>query len=439
MTTADLIVIGAGPGGYDVAAARARAGERVILIDYAFPGGTCLNRGCIPTKCLAASSEAAIQARNAAALGVSVGEVMIDYTAVVHRMESVVEGLRDGVRALIAPCTFVYGQARILPDGTVGVGDQVFTAPKVLIATGSAPAALNIPGAGLTINSDGVLQLEELPRSMAIIGAGVIGMEFASIMNGFGVEVTVIEYLKEVLPPFDKEISKRLRTMLTRRGVKFVLGAAVTAVTADNEGVRTVSYDGKKGPETLQADTVVMAVGRRPVVPEGLAEAGIETDRRGYIVTDARMRTTRPGFYAVGDCNGRLQLAHAATAQARVALGEDVNLDAIPAAIFTCPEAAMVGLTTEQAQAQGVNFRTAKALYSANGKAQASGQADGLVKVLYAPDTRRLLGCHIVGAHASDLIAEAALAVSLGLSLDALTTITVHSHPSLSELIASFR
>lgn len=439
MTTADLIVIGAGPGGYDVAAARARAGERVILIDYAFPGGTCLNRGCIPTKCLAASSEAAIQARNAAALGVSVGEVMIDYTAVVHRMESVVEGLRDGVRALIAPCTFVYGQARILPDGTVGVGDQVFTAPKVLIATGSAPAALNIPGAGLTINSDGVLQLEELPRSMAIIGAGVIGMEFASIMNGFGVEVTVIEYLKEVLPPFDKEISKRLRTMLTRRGVKFVLGAAVTAVTADNEGVRTVSYDGKKGPKTLQADTVVMAVGRRPVVPEGLAEAGIETDRRGYIVTDARMRTTRPGFYAVGDCNGRLQLAHAATAQARVALGEDVNLDAIPAAVFTCPEAAMVGLTTEQAQAQGVNFRTAKALYSANGKAQASGQADGLVKVLYAPDTRRLLGCHIVGAHASDLIAEAALAVSLGLSLDALTTITVHSHPSLSELIASLR
>ena len=439
MTTADLIVIGAGPGGYDVAAARARAGERVILIDYAFPGGTCLNRGCIPTKCLAASSEAAIQARNAAALGVSVGEVMIDYTAVVHRMESVVEGLRDGVRALIAPCTFVYGQARILPDGTVGVGDQVFTAPKVLIATGSAPAALNIPGAGLTINSDGVLQLEELPRSMAIIGAGVIGMEFASIMNGFGVEVTVIEYLKEVLPPFDKEISKRLRTMLTRRGVKFVLDAAVTAVTADNARVRTVSYDGKKGPETLQADTVVMAVGRRPVVPEGLAEAGIETDRRGYIVTDARMRTTRPGFYAVGDCNGRLQLAHAATAQARVALGEDVNLDAIPAAVFTCPEAAMVGLTTEQAQAQGVNFRTAKALYSANGKAQASGQADGLVKVLYAPDTRRLLGCHIVGAHASDLIAEAALAVSLGLSLDALTTITVHSHPSLSELIASLR
>lgn len=437
MTTSDLIIIGAGPGGYEVAAQRARAGERVILIDYAFPGGTCLNRGCIPTKCLAASAEAALQARNAASFGISVGEVMVDFPAVTNRMSTIVEGLREGVRSLIAPCTFVQGAASILPDGTVSVGSQIFSAPKVLIATGSAPAALNIPGADLTINSDGILQLEELPRSMAIIGAGVIGMEFASIMNALGVEVSVIEYLKEVLPPFDKEIAKRLRTILTRRGVKFILGAAVTQVTADADGQRTVEYNGKNGPETVKAQTVVMAVGRRPVVPEGLADAGIDVDRRGYIVTDERMRTTRPGFYAVGDCNGRLQLAHAAAAQARVALGEDVNLSAIPSAVFTCPEAAMVGLTTEQAQAQGLNFRTAKALYSANGKAQASGQAEGLVKLLYAPDTQRVLGCHIVGAHASDLIAEAALAVALRLPLTAITTTTVHSHPTLTELLAS--
>lgn len=439
MINANLIVIGAGPAGYTVAAERANAGEKVIIIDYAFPGGTCLNRGCIPTKCLAASAEVMLTASEAASFGISVGEVKVDYPAVVKRMETIVEGLRENVRSTIAPCKFVWGQARILPDGTVGVGDEVYSAPKVLIATGSRPAALPIPGEELTINSDGVLQLESLPASMAIIGAGVIGLEFASIMAAFGVEVTVIEYLNEVLPPFDKEVAKRLRTMLTRRGIKFIMGAAVTSVSQESDSLKKVTYAGKKGDESVIAEQVVMAVGRRPVVPEGLAEAGIEVDRRGYIVTDNAMRTTRPGFYAVGDCNGKLQLAHAATAQAHVALGADIDLNAIPAAVFTYPEAAMVGLTTEQAEKSGIAFRSAKALYAANGKAQAAGQADGMLKILYAADTRRIIGCHIVGAHAADLIQEAATAIVANLTIDDLTVRTVHSHPTLSEIFTSIK
>lgn len=436
MTNADLIVIGAGPGGYEVASERARAGENVVLIDYAFPGGTCLNRGCIPTKCLAASAEVMLTAQNAATFGINVGEVSVDYPAVVQRMTKVVEGLREGIRTLIAPCKFVWGEASILADGSVAVGDEVFSAPKVLIATGSKPAELPIPGADLTINSDGVLQLEALPKSMAIIGAGVIGLEFASIMAAFGVDITVIEYLKEVLPPFDKEVAKRLRTMLTRRGIKFIMGAAVTAIS-EQDGLKKVSYSGKKGEESVVAEQVLMAVGRRPVVPKGLAEAGIDVDHRGYIVVDDAMRTSRPGFYAVGDCNGRLQLAHAATAQARVALGADVNLKAIPAAVFTFPEAAMVGLTSDEADRLGLDYKTAKALFAANGKAQAAGQAEGLVKILYASDTKRILGCHIVGPHAADLIQEATTAIVAELTLDDLTTRAVHGHPTLSEVIAA--
>lgn len=438
MNSADLIVIGAGPGGYEVAAERARAGENVVIIDFAFPGGTCLNRGCIPTKCLAAAADTLLCVNKAADFGIHVDNISVDYHAVTARMNQIVEGLRQDVQSVLTPCTFVHGEAKILPDGSVAVGDQVYNAPKVLIATGSAPASLNIPGAEKAINSDGLLQMESLPQSLAIIGAGVIGLEFASIMAAFGVQVTVIEYLKEVLPPFDKEVAKRLRTMLTRRGIKFVMGAAVKAI-ADNSNTKTVTYTGKKGDETIDVEQVAMAVGRRPVTPQGLSEAGIDVDRRGYIIVDSHMQTTRPGFYAVGDCNGILQLAHAATAQARVALGEDVDLNVIPAAVFTTPEAAMVGLTAEQAEANGIEYSTAKALFAANGKARAMGHADGMVKFVYATGTGRLLGCHIVGPHAADLIQEATTAIATNQTLADIKTRIVHGHPTLCEVLAAAR
>lgn len=437
MNTSDLIVIGAGPGGYEIAARQAAEGRAVTLIERADLGGTCLNRGCIPTKCLCASASAILQAASAADFGVELGEVRPDYARAAARMRAVVAGLRDDVAAVTSKCNVVRGEARFLPDGTVAVGDEVYSAPKVLIATGSKPATLPVPGAELAITSDDFLCLDSLPQSVAVIGGGVIGLEFASIMAAFGVQVTVIEYCKEILPPFDREVAKRLRSMISRRSVKFIVGAAVTAIEEMPDGRRRVVYQGKKGPEAVEADAVLMAVGRRPVIPEGLAEAGIEVDARGRIVTDDTMQTTRPGVYAVGDCNGRMMLAHAASAQAEVALGADIRLDVIPSAVFCEPEAAMVGLTTEQAEAQGIAYKTSKAMFAANGKARAMGHADGLVKLVYDPETRRLLGCHIVGPHAADLVTEAAMAIATDSTVDTIGTTVVHGHPTLSEVVKS--
>ena len=480
MTEADLIIIGAGPGGYEVAAGQAAAGKRVVVIERDEPGGTCLNRGCIPTKCLCAAAGTLRTVRGAAAFGIDISGVNADYAQAVERMRGIVSGLRDGVSQMLAGCTYVKGEARITADGHVQVGDELYTAPKVLIATGSRPARLPFDDGTAAITSDELLQRTTLPASIAIIGGGVIGLEFADILNAYGVEVTVVEYCKEVLPPFDAEIAKRLRSLMSRRGVKFVLGAAVTEIGAiagtqgndvephgndvgtrgndvgtrgNDVGTRVsalssvaptetaapakfVTYTGKKGPETLHVHEVLTAVGRRPVVPAGLADAGIGVDKRGFIVTDEHMQTTRPGFYAVGDCNGRLMLAHAATAQARVALGQDVCLSAILSAVFTEPECAMVGLTSEQCATQGIPVRTAKAMFAGSGKAQAMGQTQGLVKTIYHAETDAVLGCHICGPHAADLIQEMVIPVANAMTASDLRRY-VHGHPTLSEVLAA--
>ena len=437
MTQADLIVIGAGPGGYEVAASEAAAGRSVILIERDLPGGTCLNRGCIPTKCLCACAETALTVASAAEMGIDVTSFTLHYDRAAARMRAIVDGLRDDVRALTSACRYVQGEASFTPEGHVQVDDDIFTAPRIIIATGSRPASLPVPGADLAMTSDEFLALNRLPASLVVIGGGVIGLEMASIAAAFGTEVTVVEYCKEVLPPFDRDIAKRLRTLLSRRGIKFVTGAAVTAVSVDENGDKTVTYAGKKGDVTITASEVLMAVGRRPVVPAGLPEAGIDVDGRGFIVTDDTMQTTRAGVYAVGDCNGRLLLAHAASAQAEVATGHDVDLSAVPSAVFTVPEAAMVGLTAEECERRGMPFAEAKSLFAANGKARANGHTDGLVKVIYDPASLRILGCHIVGPHASDLITEAVTAVSLSLTGLQAGTRLVHGHPTLSEVVSS--
>ena len=436
MTQSDLIIIGAGPGGYELAARRAAAGDSVVIIEDRQVGGTCLNRGCIPTKCLCRSAEVLKTVREADIFGVSAGEVTVDYSRAVARMNSVVDGLRQGVETLLKGCEVVNGRGELTADGNVRVGESIFAAPRIVIATGSNPAMLPIPGAELAMTSDELLAMETLPESMAIIGGGVIGLEFASIMNEFGVKVTVIEYCKEILPPFDKDVAKRLRSLLSRRGVSFITGSAVTGITKNETGL-TVTYDSKKGPQSIEVRTVLMAVGRRPVLPAGIDDAGIEVSPRGFIVTDENMMTTRPGVYAVGDCNGRMMLAHAASAQAEKLYDASVNLDVFPSAVFTVPEAAMVGKTQDQLEADGVSFKTSKSLFAANGKAQALGEPDGFVKVLYDPETRKMLGCHIIGPHAADLIHEAAIAMANGLTIDQLGHVTVHGHPTLGETLAS--
>lgn len=436
LTKADLIVIGAGPGGYEVAAHEAKRGKDVILIEKGYMGGTCLNRGCIPTKCLCAGADLIESLKNAPDFGVEVGEIKLSYGQASRRAANIVDELRRNVGTLVSRCRIVEGEASVTPEGYVSVDGTLYVANKVIIATGSEPATLPIPGAELCINSEDFLRAESLPSRLVIIGGGVIGLEFAYIANAYDAEVTVIEYCKEILPSFEGEIAKRLRLNLTAKGIDFITSAAVTGIYETEFG-KEVRYTDKKGEQTVTAPAVLMAVGRKPCLPHGLNEAGIETGPRGFIVTNNDMETTRPGFYAVGDCNGRLMLAHAATAQAFKAIGENVNTDIIPASVFTHPEIAMVGKTTEQCKAEGIEYVTKKALYRANGKALASGCPDGFVKMVIDPNTGYIIGCHILGAHASDLIQEATLAMTQNVTADKLAMQTVHGHPTLSEVLAA--
>lgn len=432
----EYLIIGAGPGGYEVAARLARRGHSVALIERELPGGTCLNRGCIPTKCLCATASTLLTLRKAAVMGVTVdGTVAVDYPAALSRMHGVVDGLRGGVESLLRGVALVHGEARFLPDGSVEAAGRVFCADKILISTGSRPAILPVEGAGYAVTSDDILEKDmPLPARLTIIGAGVIGIEFASIFSAMGVDVTVVEYCKEILPMFDTDIAKRLRMALQGRGVSFVLGASVQSIGAD----RTVRYTGKKGDAVVEGDLVMMAVGRWPVVPEGAREAGIELTDRGFVAVDADMQTTRPGVYAAGDVTGICMLAHVASAQARKALlGIDVRMDIIPSAVFSEPEAAMVGLTAAECDRRGIPYATARASYASNGKALAGGAASGSVKMLYDPDTRLLLGVQVLGEHASDLVAECAALMYAGVDVDAVADKLIHAHPTLSELIPS--
>lgn len=435
MERSDIIIIGGGPGGYEIAAELADKGMKVTLVERDLLGGTCLNRGCIPTKCLCATAEAALNAQSASALGVEIKDISIDYGKARARMHAVVDDMRDGVRRVLSKVQVINGTATVNADGSIQVGDTQLVADKVLIATGSKPARLPIPGAELALTSDELLQTElPQPQRLTIIGGGVIGIEFASIYAALGTEVTVLEYCKEILPPFDTDIAKRLRMALQSRGIKFVTGANVKAISTD----MTVSFETRRGEATAEADMVLMATGRRPVLPDGLQEADIELTERGFIEVDELMRTTRPGFYAAGDVTGICMLAHAASAQARVALCEDadVDLNIIPSAVFSVPEAAMAGLTATECERLGIECATARCNYAANGKAQAAGVAStGLVKLVYNPQTRLLLGVHVLGAHASDLVAEAVALMHGMVTIDELAGDIVHSHPTLSELL----
>lgn len=432
----DLIVIGAGPGGYEVAAHEVASGKKVVVIEKDLLGGTCLNRGCIPTKCLCAGADALHAIEDAAQFGVKTSRIEASYAEALLRSKDVVATLRDGIRSLLSKCTLIEGEAVIHADGSVWVEDNGFKAPKVIIATGSKPAGLHIKGCEYAVNSDEFLEIDQLPKKIVIVGGGVIGMEFAYIAKTYGSEVTVIEYCKEILPPFDAEVAKRLRLSLVSTGLSIETSAKVSEIRKKSEKLE-VLYTDKKGEQCVEADMVIMAVGRSAVVPDGLSDAGIQVNERGFIVTDGNMETTRPGFYAVGDCNGRLMLAHVATAQSMLCIGQNINLDVVPSAVFVRPEIAMVGLTTEQCKEKGLEYVTKKALYRANGKALASGHSEGFVKVLVSPATGEILGCHILGAHASDLIQEVVLAMAHGLSAEQVAKQTIHGHPTLSEIIAS--
>lgn len=414
MHKSDIIVIGSGPGGMEVASRALKQGRSVTVIERDRLGGTCLNRGCIPTKALCRSAEIMRLVAATSDFGVSVGSVCLDYAKAAERKDAVVAALRDNVALMLSNAEIVTGEARFTASDTVEVNGEVYTAPRIVIATGSRPASLDIPGAALAIDSDRLLALEKLPSSIAIIGGGVIGMEFACILSAFGVDVTVIEYCKEILPNFDRDIAKRLRTSLSREGMQIITGAQVTEITPE----KRVEYIVKGKPASVEADEVLMAVGRRPVIPEGAEQIGISLSR-GAIVVDDTFATSVPGVYAIGDVNARMMLAHVASAQGATVMGADVNLGVVPAVAFTSPECAMVGLAEEQCKEAGLNYKVTKSLFRANGKAQAMGETDGLLKLIVDADTRLIIGCHVCGAHAADLVQEAALAMSSALPVDA--------------------
>lgn len=456
----DLIIIGAGPGGYETAVRAAKAGLQVVIIEKEHLGGTCLNAGCIPTKCLCHSAEGLPptppQER---------GENSSAYLAeAIARKNEVVGKLKAGVAQLMKTpgITLVEGEARFLDSHTVAVNtmDNEFSAPNIIIATGSQTKFLPIPGAHAegVVTSTEMLNLTTLPQRLCIIGGGVIGLEFASIFQSLGSQVTVIEFCKEILPNFDRDLAKRLRTSLKKRGIEFHTSAAakeirplpastcregedtIPPLNGEVRGRLQVDFEEKGKLQSVEADLVLMAVGRVANLQSlNLADVGIETTPRGIVVDD-HMQTNVPGIYAIGDVNGLIQLAHAASAQGKIALDHILNSSCggwqgavIPSAVFTVPEAAMVGQTEEQLTEAGVDYQTHKALYRANGKALAMDAEDGMVKILTNGDGR-ILGCHILGAHASDLIHEVTLAMRLGASIHDLAD-TVHAHPSLSEIL----
>jgi len=435
----DIIIIGAGPGGYETAADAAAHGLTVAIVERDQMGGTCLNRGCIPTKALCRNAEVVNLMREAEVWGVKTGEMTFDYAPVFERKEAVVKQLREGVEMLMgAPgITAIKGEAVLKDANTVVVGGEEYSAKNIIIATGSAPRGLPIEGADLAMTSDDILAMETLPKSLCIVGGGVIGMEFAAVFSTFGVEVTVIEYCKEILPPFDKDVAKRLKTVLSKRGIKIITSAAVNGISQGEDGF-TVSYELKGKAQSVTAEKVLMSVGRQPVLPQGLDTLGVTVGRRGIEVDD-NMMTNVKGVYAIGDVNGRMMLAHAASAQGQRALhaimgkADDIKLDIVPSAVFTVPELAMVGLTEDQCAERGLDVTVKKAFFRSNGKAVAMNETDGLLKMIVDNGTRQIVGCHICGAHAADLIQEVVTAMNAGATIDLLTS-SIHGHPTLSEV-----
>jgi dihydrolipoamide dehydrogenase len=401
---ADILIIGAGPGGYRAAEYAAKQGLQVVIVEEGEVGGTCLNVGCIPTKTYVHSATFA-EAR--------------------ERMTTVIPQLRAGVEGILSHpnITLLRGRASFVSPSECSVCGDIISAKNIVIATGSETKWLPIKGLDdpRVVDSTGLLQLETLPKKLCIIGAGVIGMEFASVFNRFGSEVTVIEFLKECLPALDSDIAKRLRKLLEKKGVTFKMKTAVENV-AD-----------------LDADVILMATGRKPRVQADFANAGVEYDERKGIAVDENFKTTVNGIYAIGDVNGRQMLAHAAEMQAvhvvNHILGKSdaIRFDIMPAAIFTDPEAACVGPTEDQLKATGVSYECRKAFWRANGKAMAMDETEGMLKLFSAVDGR-ILGCHAFGAHAADIVQEVSVLMCRDTTIAQLRDM-VHIHPTLGEIL----
>lgn len=456
-----LTVIGGGPGGYTAAFAAARAGMEVTLVEAAHLGGTCLNSGCIPTKTLKASAEALETALRLAEFGISCdGAPRVDPAAVLARKNRVVDVLRGGLEKACArlKVRLCAGFGKVLDarhvEVTTADGVEVVENDALILATGSR--VLELPGLPFDhthiLSSDDALELDRVPQRLIIVGGGVIGCEMAFIYRAFGAQVTVVEGQNRLLPmpSMDTDVSSLMQREMKKRRIVCELGRTLKDVRVEDGVVRATltasPFVDKPTPAQqkevpVEADMVLVTVGRCPATERlGLSEAGIETDRRGWIVVDENLKTSLPDVYAIGDVLGpaHVMLAHVAAMEGLCVVESlcgaprAMRYDAVPSGVFTSPEVGSVGLSEQQAREQGLEVRCATFQMRELGKAQAMGELPGFFKLVAAADSGRLLGAHIVGAHASDLVAEAALAVANGLTLEQMAH-TIHAHPTLAE------
>jgi len=455
----DLAIIGSGPGGYVAATRAGQLGIKTVVIESRHLGGICLNRGCIPTKVMLHSAAVAHEVRHAAAAGVVTdGEPFIDYEVMLQRRDRVVSHHRGGVRGLIrrAGAQLLVGQARLTGPNTIVVeavttdvgsgndgvfeGTETVEAKHIIIATGSKPAVVPIPGADhpRVIDSDGALELSDVPAGIVVVGAGAIGCEWSVIFARLGSQVTLVEMLPTILPREDKEISAVVAKALKAEGIAVHAGTSITSIK-DNGAELEVELSGGPGG-TISAEYVLIGAGRLPMSEGlGLETAGVQMDAKGWIPVDEYMQTNVPSVLAIGDVTGKALLAHVASRQGIVAVENLAGLDpqpirdnCIPSVTYTDPEVASVGLSEAQATESGVAVITGKSYFMANGRASAQDSETGFVKVVAEQESGRLLGVHMVGPFVGELLAEAVLALEMEVTLEEWTAI-IRAHPTLTE------
>ncbi len=441
----DIVIIGSGPGGYVAAMHSAYMGAKIAVIEKdATLGGTCLNRGCILTKALVRSAEVMLDAKRSSDFGIDIDNIELNFEKVMSRKRDVVAKLVAGVEQLMkANKISVYkGLGRILSPHLVKVNDEEIATKKIIIATGSEKTLLPIPGLDLPgmLTTDDALELKELPESLVVIGGSHVGTEFASIYNILGAKVTIVKRRPLRLEPVDEEIGRRFAQTLPRQGIDVIIGAPVKAIRKDGDNLRVV-WDTPEGEEKgVTAQMVLMGTGRQPYTEGlGLSELGIKMDGKAIVVNE-RLETNVEDVYAIGDVLGKHMMAHVASYEGEAAvenaLGHPRQVDyrAVPSVVFTYPEVAGVGITEAEAQASGIPYKVSKFPFMAAGRAVAMDETMGIVKLICNAEDGKVLGMHIVGPHAGDLIAEGTLAVQTGLTARDIAH-TMHAHPTLPEAI----
>lgn len=438
----DAVVIGAGPGGYVAAIRCAQLGLKTAVIEAVDVGGTCLNRGCIPTKALLHPAEIyETIAKEAAQAGVHADNLAVDYSEVYAFKEKVVKRMTGGVEKLLKgrKVTIIKGRATLTGAHSLVVDGKEYTSDKIIVATGSEPARIPIPGIDGegVLNSNGVLASDKLPEKVVIIGGGVIGIEFATLYNSFGKDVVIVEALPRIMSTMDEDASTVMSDVLSSKGVEIHVNAKVTEI---KDGP-TVVYDENGTIGEASGDLVIVAIGRRPVTKDlGLEAVGVKVSDRGFVEVNDKLETSVPNIYAIGDITGKVQLAHVASAQGCVAAAnaaggnKTIKYDVIPSVIYSNPEVAAVGITEAEAKAKGLNINTGFFSTAGNGRSVILGSTSGFVKLVTEAVTGEILGATIVAPHASDMIAELAVAMNSEATIEEIAD-TVHPHPSVSEII----